>query len=313
MSGVRLSRADLAGMDLRKVDMSKADLSDALVSLVDLRGANLTEAELPKSLSKREKVSGANLSGVDLSNRDLSGFDFTGGCAVLRGANLGGVDLSNRDLSGMDLTGTNLTMFRDSHMIGSEDDCALLMQAYQRSSKALFPPVWRLLWRASASGGSMTASEFHRQCDGKGPTFTFIRDTNNSLGACDARGALLGGADLRGACLARADLRGVALCRLARWSLARADLSDARLPASLACRPRRDAAPEALARRAALAAHRDAPEAPGDDPVDIGGEAWEGGWAGADVSGADLSGQAFDEGVDLRCRGRLKLLDSEIT
>eukprot|EP00727_Mastigamoeba_balamuthi_P010434 m51a1_g6012 hypothetical protein (738) ;mRNA; r:65748-68497 len=99
-----------------------------------------------------------------------------------------------------------------------------------------------------------------------------------ALPRSDARRALLAGADLRGACLRGSDLRGVRLASVAGRSLAGADLSDARLPASLQCSISDGTA-----------------EGPAEEV-----EEEQRGWEGLDVSGADLSGHKFAQGVDWR-------------
>eukprot|EP00727_Mastigamoeba_balamuthi_P000702 m51a1_g10629 hypothetical protein (1208) ;mRNA; r:41426-53955 len=103
-------------------------------------------------------------------------------------------------------------------------------------------------------------------------------------------------------------LRGVRLCDVAGASVARADLANARLPASLRCAAAGDGSREAAALRCAVAAQRDETEQREEKEYEEmeARAAWEWGWKGLDATGADLSGHVFDEGVDLRGAASLR-------
>jgi len=83
LSGARIRRKNLGGINLRGADLSGASLPGAR-----LKGANLEGADL----------SSADLMQADLRNAWLAG-------AVLRRANLFGANLKKADLTGADLTG----------------------------------------------------------------------------------------------------------------------------------------------------------------------------------------------------------------
>ncbi|AGO84776.2 TLD containing protein [Pandoravirus salinus] len=57
--------------------------------------------------------------------------------------------------------------------------CALVNDDQRRHLDAWYGPSWHLLYRASRDGWH--ASDFHRACDGQGPTVTIIRTTKGHL------------------------------------------------------------------------------------------------------------------------------------
>jgi uncharacterized protein YjbI with pentapeptide repeats len=83
LSEVKLSEAELDGVDLRRTNLSGAEFFRAKLS-----GAHLPEADL----------SWANLSGAFLAGANLAGADLSG--ALFPAADLSGADLSGADLSG---------------------------------------------------------------------------------------------------------------------------------------------------------------------------------------------------------------------
>jgi hypothetical protein len=97
LTGVKLTRADLARADLTGVNLSQADLYRA-----DLTGAILTGATLDQADLTRAIVADANFTRARLLHTDLTEADLTG-------ANLTGADLSTADLTDVKLTGAKLT------------------------------------------------------------------------------------------------------------------------------------------------------------------------------------------------------------
>lgn len=90
MSGVKLTRAKLAGADLG------ADPGNQPMGIMrtDATGADLAQADLTKANLRKVNFTRADLSGADLTGADVAGADFTG--AVLRGIH-GRSDLRGAD------------------------------------------------------------------------------------------------------------------------------------------------------------------------------------------------------------------------
>lgn len=124
---IRLTNADLSGVNLSTADLANVDLSDA-----DLSGANLTDADLTDSNLSRSDLQNAdllrtkllyakllytNISEVDFSYANLSCADLSNAelpFSILSGANLSGVKLSRADLTKVialksDFSGTDLS------------------------------------------------------------------------------------------------------------------------------------------------------------------------------------------------------------
>ncbi|MFJ9209653.1 pentapeptide repeat-containing protein [Streptomyces sp. L-9-10] len=92
LKGMRLSDADLRG-----VDLSEANLSGAVLPDCNLNGANLSGANLGKAVLKRADLTGANLTGANLAGADLTEASLD--AAHLDGADLTGVRRPEADLS----------------------------------------------------------------------------------------------------------------------------------------------------------------------------------------------------------------------
>jgi len=90
MSGVKLTRAKLAGADLG------ADPGNQPMGIMrtDATGADLAQADLTSANLRKVNFTRADLSGADLTGADVSGADFTG--AILRGIH-GRSDLRGAD------------------------------------------------------------------------------------------------------------------------------------------------------------------------------------------------------------------------
>jgi hypothetical protein len=102
LTGVKLTRANLARANLTGVTLSEADLYRA-----DLTGANLTRATLDQADLTRASVAEANFIHARLLHTDLTEADLTG--ANLTDADLSTADLTNAKLTGVTLTNADLT------------------------------------------------------------------------------------------------------------------------------------------------------------------------------------------------------------
>lgn len=96
LSGARLERAALAGVNLEGAFLQGANLAQADLGSVRLQGAYLQHANLEGA-----NLEGANLEGANLQHADLEG-------ANLTGANLEGTNLSQANLEDTNLSGTQL-------------------------------------------------------------------------------------------------------------------------------------------------------------------------------------------------------------
>jgi hypothetical protein len=141
LSGARLTKANLAHINLRKADLegaifaeadlSHANLADANLYKANFWRANLTSANLRRSCITCTQLSGTNLTRADLREAELNvaycrGANFT--CANLSFADLGGAiffqaNLRQANLSGADLGGA---VFMKTDMQASNiEDCAV--------------------------------------------------------------------------------------------------------------------------------------------------------------------------------------------
>jgi uncharacterized protein YjbI with pentapeptide repeats len=171
--------------------------SESLTDLLRRHRRDRVLATSPQVIPKN-----ADLSCLDLSFKDL------------RGALLGGVNLSAANLDSADLTGANLS--------SSDLSGASLNRATIRSGK---------LDNVSLRDASLEEADL-RACSLR------VSDVRRArLSRADLRGAKLAGADLRGAVLSSADLRDLnepeQQTETAGLRIGGADLSDARVPASL--------------------------------------------------------------------------------
>ncbi|MFQ5509346.1 MAG: pentapeptide repeat-containing protein [Leptospirillia bacterium] len=120
MTGVRLERAILVGVNFLGSDLSEALLDHAKMTRanlgqVDLSNASLIETDLTWANLNKARLVAANLTGaclpdVDLTDARLKNADFTN--ADLEGADLRGADIAGVVLNGTDLTGT---LFDSTH------------------------------------------------------------------------------------------------------------------------------------------------------------------------------------------------------
>jgi len=73
LSEVKLSEAELDGVDLRRTNLSGAEFFRADLRGVNLRGADLSGAHLSWANLSGAFLAGANLAGANLAGADLSG------------------------------------------------------------------------------------------------------------------------------------------------------------------------------------------------------------------------------------------------
>lgn len=113
LSGIGLSRQDMAGWDLSGQNLTNAYMSYGNLTGTDLSDANLTSANLSYA-----DLAGANLSGADLTDATLQHADIPN--ANFAGANLTEATLMQMDATNADFTGANLTRsgFKDSNITG---------------------------------------------------------------------------------------------------------------------------------------------------------------------------------------------------
>ena len=96
LSGLRITRGNMAGIGLRDTDLSSSHLFAANFECADLRGARLWRCDL-----RSANFVSADLTGVDLRRARLEGTDF-------RFAHLVAADLTTSRLTGADLSGADL-------------------------------------------------------------------------------------------------------------------------------------------------------------------------------------------------------------
>ncbi len=109
LTGVKLNRAKLTGVDFGQAILTRADLSGS-----DLFGASFVDAKLQDASLKGANLRGAQLKGCDLTGANLAGADLRDG-GLLRACRRDGLTLANpeqrvleaelADLSGADLSG----------------------------------------------------------------------------------------------------------------------------------------------------------------------------------------------------------------
>lgn len=120
LSGAKLAKLNLAGIDLRFVQLDGADLSGANLKGANLSGAwlyhaqlfltDLSGAKLNSTSLRWAYLVGANLERASLVGADLIAADL--GSAILRHADLSGATLFNAQLSDADLRGSLLDSCR---------------------------------------------------------------------------------------------------------------------------------------------------------------------------------------------------------
>lgn len=113
LTGVRLARRSLEGVDLREADLARANLEGADLyklngSRANFRDARLEGAVLHRAIALEADFDGADFTAADLSSADLRGSTFSG--ARFDEANLLGARFEGADLSGaIGLTETQLS------------------------------------------------------------------------------------------------------------------------------------------------------------------------------------------------------------
>jgi curved DNA-binding protein CbpA len=120
LTGARLARRSLEGIDLREADLARANFEGADLyklngSRASFRDARLKGAVLHRAIALEADFAGADFTAADLSSADLRGSTFPR--ARFEGANLLGARFDGADLSGaLGLTETQLlsALFDDS-------------------------------------------------------------------------------------------------------------------------------------------------------------------------------------------------------
>lgn len=105
-----------SGLDLSGVNLTRANLASVELKVADFTGANLTRASLARAVLTDSTFKGADLNGTFLSGSDLRGADLSGLTLIdtmlwkadLRGADLRGTDLSNARLIEVKLDGAKM-------------------------------------------------------------------------------------------------------------------------------------------------------------------------------------------------------------
>jgi uncharacterized protein YjbI with pentapeptide repeats len=111
LSGIRLDRDDLRGLNFFGKTMRRASLNRALMHNVVLSNAILEEATLQRTIMPGALMDGAILTDAHLENADMTGAILTRARmrrAQLDGAHLETADLTNARLLYADLTGAHL-------------------------------------------------------------------------------------------------------------------------------------------------------------------------------------------------------------
>jgi len=171
MSGLDLTRANLAFKNLSEVGLSRTKLDEA-----DLSGAILDRAVLSNASLQRARAKGASFIASDLRGADLSEGDFRGATfarASLRHARLRGADLRDADFSGsvLDqadlegalLDGARLDEFQER--LGIRPRGSLQVAVHSSGERVL--PVWFVIdtsasmFGADADLAGQALSEFH--------------------------------------------------------------------------------------------------------------------------------------------------------
>ncbi|WP_323012557.1 DUF2169 family type VI secretion system accessory protein [Castellaniella sp.] len=106
-SGLDLSQANLAGLDLAGANFSASVLSGANLAGAKLQGANFSQAILQGARLDAADLSGCQLNQSTLDQASLAGAKLNG--ATLDGSNCHGANFAGADLSGVSLQGAGLS------------------------------------------------------------------------------------------------------------------------------------------------------------------------------------------------------------
>lgn len=103
LTGVRLARRSLEGVDLREADLARANFEGADLYKLNGSGANFQDARLKGAVLHRAIALEADFAGADFTGADLSSADLRG--STFRGARFDGTNLLGARLHGADLSG----------------------------------------------------------------------------------------------------------------------------------------------------------------------------------------------------------------